>query len=134
MGIFSIPVQEKTYQFGERKKLRDQEICNVFRTRKHGSYLLAPWLLKTQQTSCLTLLVFADQELKGVTSALKVLTSDEAAATFKSVGGSQMDSEADVLIWWQTYDAIFEYSLRVGLRKVRMEDHDESEDYTGIMT
>jgi len=39
--------KEKTYQFGERKKLRDQE-------------------------------------LKGVTSALKVLTSDEAAATFKS--------------------------------------------------
>ena len=26
-------VQEKTYQFGERKKLRDQEICNVFRTK-----------------------------------------------------------------------------------------------------
>ena len=79
-------------------------------------------------------MVFADQELKGVTSALKVLTSDEAAATFKSVGGSQMDSESEVSIWWQTYDAIFECSLGVGLHKARMEDHDESEGYTGIMT
>ena len=27
----------------------------------------------------------------------------------------------------------FEYSLRIGLHKMRMEDHDESDDYTGIM-